>query len=93
MTREEALQLVEKKGHLLEVLESQFQDDVEVVLTAFKNNSYSFCYASERIRDNRNVVLKAVKENPSLLKSVSERLKDDREVVLEAVKRRGYVLR
>ena len=63
VSKTEALELVEKDGMQLRILDSDFQNDVDVVLAAIKNNANAFQFASDRLKEDKTLNAMIVKND------------------------------
>ena len=61
MTKQEAIDLVNKRGSELQNLPENFKDDKDIVMAAISNSSDAFEYASDRLRSDRECTILALK--------------------------------
>jgi hypothetical protein len=75
--KEQAIEKVKNYGGYLEYLPEQFKDDEDIVALAMVNDTYNFCYASERIRSDKETVFTFLQYNDYLFEGISESLKKE----------------
>jgi len=90
--RQQAIERAGQKGSDLELIEKEWKDDKDVVLTAVKNNGRALQFASETLKADKEVVLAAVTNYAAALEYASTALKSDMEIVGTALKDNGLAL-
>ncbi len=96
ITREAALDLVQKDGRNLQELSDVFRNDIEIGQAAIMNWGNALAFANPELRKNKEVVLIAIEKSYSgsdILQYVSEELRNDKDVVLAAVSKHGDSLK
>jgi len=91
--KDKAIEKVKYDGLKLETLADKWKRDIDVVMTACKNNGYAIKYASEDLKSNRELARIVLSSQGLQLSEFSESIKNDKELVEIAVKINGYAFR
>lgn len=75
----------------LQYVSDDLKDDLEVVMSAIKQDPLNLQFAGKRFKEDKNLAMLAL-QNKGSLEFLSEELKNDREVVLLALKNNGSQL-
>lgn len=91
--KEKAIEKVKYDGLNLETLSDKWKRDIDIVMTACKNNAYAIKYAFEELKSNKDLARIVLSRQGLELSEFSEAIKNDKELVEIAVKSNGYAFR
>jgi hypothetical protein len=84
--REIVLEVVKRRGLVLQNVPERFRHDREIVLTAVKNNGLALHFASPELQNDEEIVLTAIRSDGGALRYANKRFGENKSVVLEALR-------